>query len=192
MFIVSAVVAGTVPPAAADPGPWALTLDTLIAGLGAVVTIVLTVLALLQTKRGNALQMEAHRLQKEVHDAQEQLDASQRRFRLYQAMLSYIDVVETGRHPAEEHDAMVMTSVENGFGHDAAVLQWVEVEAAELAEFYHRVERDDAGRNVSPESFREHVAAKLALRRRLAHWVDTGDYPSDKTWYEVPDTPATQ
>ncbi|EYT59750.1 LapA family protein [Microbacterium sp. UCD-TDU] len=192
MLIVSVVLAATTPPSAANPGSWTLTLDTLIAGLGALVTIVLTVLALLQTKRGNALQMEAHRLQKEVHDAQERLDARQRRFRLYQAMLTYIDVVETGRHPADEHDAMVMTSVENGFGHDAPVLQWVEIEGAELAEFYQRVERDDAGRNVSPETFWDHVAAKLALRRRLSHWVDTGDYPRDKTWYEVPDTPATQ
>lgn len=187
MLIVSIALAASTPPAAADPGPWTLTLDTMIAGLGALVTIVLTVLALLQTKRGNALQMEAHRLQKEVYDAQERLEARQRRFRLYQAMLRYIDVVETGRHPVEEYDALVMTSVENGFGHDAPELQWVNTEAAELAEYYARVERDDHGRNVSPGSYYDHIERKVSLGRRLAYWVESGEYPTDKTWFSIPD-----
>ncbi|KRD51983.1 hypothetical protein [Microbacterium sp. Root280D1] len=186
MHRLTVALAATTPPAGTGPGPWELTLDTLIAGMGALVTIVLTVLALLQTKRANALQTEAHRLQQEVLTAQARLDERQRRFRLYQVMLPYIEAVEKDTDSASEYDAMVITSVENGFGHDAPELEWVSTEAHELADAYRRVARHADGSALDQTTFYAHAATLTSLRRRLAHWVETGEYPKEKTWSAAP------
>lgn len=169
--------------AAYTPGPWDLTLDTLIALLGAVVTITLTVLALLQTKRANQLQEEAR-------IAEKTLEERQRRFRLYQAMLPFLDTIERDDDPGEDFDAAQMTAMENGFGHDSPELEWIAREGNALANSYRSVTRDAAGQPVDQSSYYAYLRVRQELRRRLAHWVDSGDFPKDRSWTTTVSTPT--
>lgn len=80
---------------------------------------------------------------------------------------------------------MVMASVENGFGHDAPELEWVAMEAHELADVYGSVVRDAAGNALDQTSYYAHAglgrdcaddsrtglnpASTLAKRRGRSH-----------------------
>ena len=171
MYCYGLQLASTPSPDASDAHLWMLSLDTLIAGLGSIATIVLATLALVQTARVTKLQEKAHVAQVSLHE-------HMRRFRLHQAMMNFIDAKETSGAALDEHEALQLTAVENGFGYDAEELDWASLEAEENAARARQVKRDEKGRPVDHASWLTYVGGKNLLQRRLAHWVDTGEYRS--------------
>lgn len=146
---------------------WTFTLDTLVAVLGATATIVVAIFALVQTHRANDRQ-------REVGLAERELRERTQRFRLHESMTQFLEAC-VSRFPEAEINSMEATALENGFVRDCPEIEWVQRESENLRYLHSRVPRDDSG-PLEQSSWLTFVARRHLVRKKLAHWVTTGEF----------------
>ncbi|MFE2772311.1 hypothetical protein [Microbacterium resistens] len=146
--------------------------------LGLTATVVLGILALVQTIRANGLQVSSAK-QKLLEQRRDE------RFRLFQAMEEFVD--ERMQSMAFDHGLRMQdVALAIGLEPEGVETEWVIREGDYLFQIARRMPRDENGKPTEPRTWRDTIARRRLIRLRLLKWVQTGEFDDSK----LPEVPV--